>query len=102
MTFSFMKKMQELPYIMIQDSMWLGDRSKYGVCFWSVDEHGDRLFGLKITPEEIRVLVFDGSPEDIVFESTSAGLELSKRTMIKMIDKICVGLNECWDNAMDD
>lgn len=98
MTFSFMRKMQELPYIMIQDSMWLGDRSKYGVCFWSVDEHGERCFGMKISPEEIRILFFDGSPEDIVFESTPEGLELSKQTMIKMIDNICSDLNECYND----
>lgn len=102
MTFSFMKKMQELPYILIQGSMWLGDRSKYGICFWSIDDHGDRGFGIKITSEEIRVLFFDGTPEDITFESTLEGLEFAKQTIGKMIDDICSNLNDDYVNTIDE
>lgn len=101
MTFSFMKKMQELPCISIQGSMWVGDRSKYGISFWSTDDHGNRGFGIKITSEEIRILFFDGTPEDITFESTFDGLELAKQTIGEIIDNICSDLsndyikNEC-------
>ncbi len=101
MTFSFMKKMQDLPYILIQGSMWLGDRSKYGVCFWSIDDHGDRGFGIKITSEEIRVLFFDGTPEDITFDSTSEGLELAKQTIGVMINNICSDLTDDYTNMLD-
>ncbi len=102
MTFSFMTRMQRLPYILIQESMWLADRSKYGVCFWSMDEYGDSCFGLKITSEEIRVLFFDGTPEDITFDSTPDGLELAKQTIGEMIDNVCSDLNDNYTNMINE
>lgn len=93
MTYKFMQEMQKLPYITIEGSIWYGSYRQHGVCFWSVDEQGNRGFGVDIIPEEMRVLFFDGSPEDIVFECSSEGLEQMKQTVAKMIKDICAEID---------
>lgn len=93
MTYKFMQEMKEKSYIDIEGSVWYGEYTSHSVCFWSLDDCGNRGFGINITPEEIRILFFDDSPEDIIFESSEKGLEKAKQTVADMIDNICSDLD---------
>ena len=98
----FVEKMKALPFLDVNGSRWYTDHREHGVCFWSEDGCGTNGFGIHIIPTEIRVLFFDGSPEDIVFECSEEGLENVKRTVTTMINEICSELEKNYRDFISD